>query len=1197
MVKASHLFYPSSFSIIVLLLQLANAQKIYYVDKAVNPTGDGSKNSPFLTIEEAITAAKNLATNPMPTTVTISIEKGMYTLAASINLSNLPYDLTILGSPTANTNITCPANGAGHFTTTGSTKKVAIKNLTIQDCNTSSSSPIEISNTADVALDTVTITNNVQSGAIRIAEDSTLSLSNVLMKENTPRPGDESCGLDLRGISIVSGNIVTIDCLNSGGGTGIVGDSSGKLTLTQLNVIGATAKDSSVGSAIKLLSGSAVISKATFNNNNGTNGGVAFITNSASVSITDATLQNSVASNMGGFVYAEKQGFFSCTNCYLSDFKATIGGCFYAKEVSQINLNNVTVFGGYKTSAISGSVMVLTGSVQVVATDLTIRGAIAEAGTIGYSQAVSANFTRLKVFDNYNVKNYGGIFNAQAPGSGSVVNIYDSLFYNQTQGQATVGTLDHGNFNMYNSVINVSTTPLNGGGAVAFQVNSATVTMLLKDSTIMNSAGTWGGCISQYGGMVTLDNVLLQYNTISSSSSVYFQNPGSKTVIRNSRILNNGWSPYHSTKYWSTWSGSFAVYGDMQVINTTFWGDNSKRFGNMVVRTSGNLYMKDSRLGGATSATAGGGIKLENGWFGNVTIEDTIFHDNVVVQNGAGLFIEAPSQTAMTPSTSVTLRRITFKNNTAVYGGGIYSDVPSTRISCTDCNFIGNKALIGGGAAFTRYTNEKINLMGTTLFQNNSASYGADLSTEPVAAKIKSISVDGMNYSDFSLLSIYSGSKLQNAMITIVDGFGQTFVSSVRLRDSSTSSLILTQFVLNSPNATITGDTAALCWKGACKHANVVVAGSPGNYTLTLKFAQYGGFSVLSTFKLEIPVTINQCPDSNTSYVKQAPTMKIPFETCIVPFCSGCKNGRCVSDNTCQCFETWFGPDCSQRAQYKSNQGVKIAFFVIAAVSMVYSILLLAGLIYKKSSKVVRRSSPIFLYLMCVGSMVRYAAIFADGADPSVGSCVAYLWMKYIGFCLIFGSILTKTHRINAIFRSTRRIQLRDIDLFKIFGPIMLIFTLCLIVWSSADQPQVMSGISSKNTDFMYCHAPRSIPLGLLVCGLCYAWGVYLAFNTRNVAADFNEAKSIGASIYVWAIIDVFIEVLGMATKLDPDLLFIVHSIGNLVINLVASTVILATKITGAMKAEPKSKTTTAKNMSSSLPPGITSGNGLTSSG
>ncbi|KAJ1555329.1 hypothetical protein HK096_003901 [Nowakowskiella sp. JEL0078] len=66
---------------------------------------------------------------------------------------------------------------------------------------------------------------------------------------------------------------------------------------------------------------------------------------------------------------------------------------------------------------------------------------------------------------------------------------------------------------------------------------------------------------------------------------------------------------------------------------------------------------------------------------------------------------------------------------------------------------------------------------------------------------------------------------------------------------------------------------------------------------------------------------------------------------------------------------------------------------------------------------------------------------------------------------------------------------------------------------------------------------------------------------------EFNEAKSIGASIYIWAIIDILIEILGFTVKLDPENTFIVHSVGNLIINHVVLGFMFVTKVIAVLKS------------------------------
>ncbi|KAJ1555330.1 hypothetical protein HK096_003902 [Nowakowskiella sp. JEL0078] len=992
-------FKASIFPILYLFMIETQALS-FYVN--IGGSGNGSLVSPFGSVNDAANAVNVLLTNPqnqLPKDVDIFVQNGTYSLQTTLTFVNIPFNLNIVGLNPGEVILTCPINNNGHISVSfdaPNSQNITLQNLILADCKSSQTYPITVSKFSNFVMKKVTVSNNLQSGAVYLSGSSSAIMQDVLLIGNSPMDGDVSCGLSSVDNSSFYANGIEIDCSTTFG-TGIVISSTGQSGASNLFIHGASSRGESSGSAINITSGSTQISNAKFQDNSAIQGGAVFVSNAAILSISNATFSNTTALE-GGVIYAEKQGNFNCQTCTFSDFKSnTTGGCISLTDFAVLQLKYTTFRGNYKVSANTGSILHMTDFAIVNAEDVFITGAVASTGTIVFLNGITANFTRLQVSNNYNQNSYGGLFFGKLPGAGSVINVYDSFFQNLTQGQATFASLDHGEMNVFNSVINASTTP-NGGGAVAVQANGGSVIFRMKDSTIMNSAGYWGGCVSQYGGYLSFDNVTLFHNAIAWSTSSFFQNPGTVAVINNSRIIENGFSPLVDPKYWSAGSGAVAIYGAMTIQNTIFSGNRAGTFGAIIVRLNANAYFKNITVANHVVTSNAGGIKVDSGFNGNLTIEDSLFENNRVSGNGAAIFIDTQGNPNLA---SITMRRVTFRNNTALFGGALYSRF-ERGWPCVDCSFINNTALVGGGALFTKYPSQEVMLTGNTIFAGNKASYGADISTEPVAAAIQSMSLDNTKLSNFSSLSLYSGSLLQNITVIIVDGLGQTYISITPLRSSSTSTLILTQFIIPSnPNSTISGDSAALCWKGQCQHSNIAVIGLPGNYIMNLRFAQYGSFNMLKNFQISIPVTIKSCPNDSLHIVQN--TTNSRFQSCTIPFCSECKNGKCVSDNVCQCYDTWWGSNCDQRFEFTFKSSIRVSLITIAIISILFSLFNLTIVVIKQKEHIIRRSNPIFLVLMCVGSTFRFATIIAEGL---ASICIVVLWFKVRIKFLILESVL-----------------------------------------------------------------------------------------------------------------------------------------------------------------------------------------------
>ncbi|KAJ3122589.1 hypothetical protein HK098_002725 [Nowakowskiella sp. JEL0407] len=177
--------------------------------------------------------------------------------------------------------------------------------------------------------------------------------------------------------------------------------------------------------------------------------------------------------------------------------------------------------------------------------------------------------------------------------------------------------------------------------------------------------------------------------------------------------------------------------------------------------------------------------------------------------------------------------------------------------------------------------------------------------------------------------------------------------------------------------------------------------------------------------------------------------------------------------------------------------------------------------------------------------------------------CIVELWLKYLGFCFVFIPLAAKTYRIYAIFtnKTGKSIKISDSRMLAMFSVAVALFSIFLIVWSTLDRPEVLTGILSSNEKiYSICSSPKTTIVGLVVVFVCMAWGLFLSIQTRNVPEKYNEAKSLGAMVYLWAFLRVFVEIIAIV-RLDPDIYFVIISCEVLITNLGVLALVIAPKL------------------------------------
>ncbi|KAJ3119090.1 hypothetical protein HDU96_000005 [Phlyctochytrium bullatum] len=136
---------------------------------------------------------------------------------------------------------------------------------------------------------------------------------------------------------------------------------------------------------------------------------------------------------------------------------------------------------------------------------------------------------------------------------------------------------------------------------------------------------------------------------------------------------------------------------------------------------------------------------------------------------------------------------------------------------------------------------------------------------------------------------------------------------------------------------------------------------------------------------------------------------------------------------------------------FNTKKGMRSAFVAITASCSAFTLGLLGYMVAYRKMKIFVASSPVFLALIILGANISYVGIYLFSMYPMTnGSCVVFGWLKYMGFAVVFGALLVKTHRISVIFagKKNKTIRLSDAVLFGYFSIIVGLWAVLLIIWN-----------------------------------------------------------------------------------------------------------------------------------------------------
>lgn len=209
----------------------------------------------------------------------------------------------------------------------------------------------------------------------------------------------------------------------------------------------------------------------------------------------------------------------------------------------------------------------------------------------------------------------------------------------------------------------------------------------------------------------------------------------------------------------------------------------------------------------------------------------------------------------------------------------------------------------------------------------------------------------------------------------------------------------------------------------------------------------------------------------------------------------------------------------------KWGSGVEIAATVLVLIGSCIAIAWLVFLILHWNHQVITAASPTFCVGIIVSSLVVYGSVFTWMPNlVNNSTCAMRVWLLPIGFMTMFGTLLSKTHRVVRLYfmKSVKIIRISNLEVSLIIlaivvGQAFISILSITIPKPKAEIKQVDPYQISKN--FWTCTYPQSLKIisaiNMAYGGLLLGWGIYLAIRVMKVPLSlYDESKVIGFAIY-----------------------------------------------------------------------------------
>ncbi|KAL7530985.1 hypothetical protein ACHAXR_003784 [Thalassiosira sp. AJA248-18] len=214
---------------------------------------------------------------------------------------------------------------------------------------------------------------------------------------------------------------------------------------------------------------------------------------------------------------------------------------------------------------------------------------------------------------------------------------------------------------------------------------------------------------------------------------------------------------------------------------------------------------------------------------------------------------------------------------------------------------------------------------------------------------------------------------------------------------------------------------------------------------------------------------------------------------------------------------------------------LSILGYVLCAIVCTLSIGFGIFAMFERAHPIIRKSQPLFLLMVCIGSLIMGMAILPMSMDDEHYSergcsiaCMAVPWLISIGFVTMFSALFSKVWRVNQIFNNPnrfRRIKVTEKDVIRPFAFLLAVNLVILICWTVIN-PLTFERKASSGTDhwnrsqksfYGSCVSSAdakggSLPYLIILTIVNFAAMIIAniqAYQARNIHVEFSESRYI----------------------------------------------------------------------------------------
>ncbi len=674
-------------------------------------------------------------------------------------------------------------------------------------------------------------------GAI-MASNAQVTINENTIIENSQ--GTTGAALYFKGTTVA--DLTNIEITeNTANSNGVVYINTGTLNMTNVTATknkayqGGVVYSSNINAKVKL-------TDCTITENTATNGGSIFFEN-ATVTLSNSTLTQNIASNNGGVLYSSK-GVLIVENSNISSNNATSnGGAMYLNQTtttldnSGFNGNSSDSNGGAidavgaKVTAINncqfknntakkhGGAVYVTYTTPEGATEningfFTMTGGLLEENSAVAGGAISLRTGCEVKLNGTTLKKNNATGKTTAEGGGAIYAGYAKTL------TLTGVTLEENTSAYYGGAVNAPGTDVTVNGKSVINNNAGVTgvafnfreggTCVLDDISVTNNIATTSGSGVIYitnGGSIAI-NALTATGNSNNNGAVIYASGSASISVNNSNLSNNTATTYGGAI-------DFRSSGNLEITDTVIKSNTASKGGAINVSGTAPVTIRNCSINNNTAASAGA-VLLDGG--AKLTVENSTFDANSATSTDGGAILVADSSTEGKNATTLIAKNTIFSNNTAKGKGGAVStdtDSPKLVINLECCTFEKNASTGAGGGAIeiqnknqpdaTDPTEITIVFTDCTFNENTSKTTGA-------AIEIRTSSVAKID----SITASKNKATGKGGVIYVTSNFSRLYLTGTVAADGNTSTDGNFAYLYNSnytnPPKIYTTDSSSAAW-------------------------------------------------------------------------------------------------------------------------------------------------------------------------------------------------------------------------------------------------------------------------------------------------------------------------------------------------------------------------------------------------